>query len=105
MNPKFHYDTISEAINQLRAKGYSSDFIFSNGVLKAGETEFHVNELEIDDLYRYEGDSDPADESTVFALSATTGTKGIFVAGYGPSAEDGAEELIKHLHYKYSQNP
>jgi hypothetical protein len=104
MNPKYHYDTISEAINQLRAEGYDTDFVYSKGVLKAGETEFKVDELVIEDLYRYEGDSDPADESAVFALAAVTGTKGIFVTGYGPSVEDGAEELIKHLHYKYSQN-
>jgi len=48
------------------------------------------------DSYRFEGMTDPADESTVFAIEAKDGTKGTLVISYGASTAQN-EELIRQI--------
>lgn len=101
MEQKFHYATVTDAINQLRAKGFTLDFNLEKNRVKVGEHEFTADEIEIVDLYRYEGASDPGDEATVYALASKSGLKGILVTGYGASSDAASEEILKQLHYKY----
>jgi hypothetical protein len=103
MKQKFHYATITEAIEQLHNQGYTLDFNLQKGKLVADGKEYAAAEFEIADLYRYEGQSDPGDESTVYALASVSGVKGLLVSGYGISSESESEETIKQLHYKYLQ--
>jgi L-asparaginase/Glu-tRNA(Gln) amidotransferase subunit D len=105
MEQKFHYATISEAIEKLKAQGFTLDFNLQQNRLKVGEQDYTADEFEIVDLYRYEGPSDPADEATVYALANNAGIKGVLVTGYGATADDeAAEETLKQLHYKYQQS-
>jgi len=103
MKQKFHYATITEAIEKLKEQGFTLDFNLHQNRFKVGEQEYPADEFEIVDLYRYEGQSDPADEATVYALANNAGVKGILVTGYGASADEESEEALKHLHYKYQQ--
>jgi len=101
MEQKFHYATVTDAINQLRAKGFNLDFNLAKNRVKVGEHEFTADEIEIVDLYRYEGASDPGDEATVYALASSSGLKGVLVTGYGASSDEASEEILSQLHYKY----
>ena len=103
MQQQFHYATVSEAIEQLKKKGFTLDFNLKENWLTAEEKQYDADEFEIVDLYRYEGPSDPADEATVYALSSTSGLKGILVSGYGISTDDASTETLKKLHYKYNE--
>jgi hypothetical protein len=103
MKQKFHYATVTEAIEQLKKQGYTLDLNLKENHFVAGEQQYAADEFEIVDLYRYEGPSDPADEATVYALASASGIKGILVSGYGISADDASTETLKLLHYKYQQ--
>lgn len=103
MKQQFHYATVTEAINRLKEQGYTLDLNLVENRFIAGEQEFPADEFEIVDLYRYEGESDPADEATVYALANAAGLKGILVSGYGISADEASSETLKKLHYKYQQ--
>jgi hypothetical protein len=103
MKQKFHYATVTEAIEQLKKQGYTLDLNLKENHFVAGEQQYIADEFEIVDLYRYEGPSDPADEATVYALASASGIKGILVSGYGISADDASTEILKLLHYKYHQ--
>ncbi|MGZ3874856.1 MAG: phosphoribosylpyrophosphate synthetase [Mucilaginibacter sp.] len=103
MKQKFHYATVTEAIEQLKKQGYNLDLNLKENHFVAGEQQYPADEFEIVDLYRYEGPSDPADEATVYALASASGIKGILVTGYGVSTEDDSAETLKQLHYKYQQ--
>jgi len=100
---KFHYATVSEAIEQLRKQGFTCDFNLKQNQLLVGEQAYTADEFEIVDVYRYEGQSDPGDEATVYALASASGVKGILVSGYGASSDEASEETLKRLHYKYQQ--
>ena len=104
MKQQFHYATVTEAIEKLHQQGYLLDFDLNGDKLIADGKEYSAGDFEIADLYRYEGQSDPADEATVYALVSKAGLKGLLVSGYGVSSDSLSEETIKHLHYKYEQN-
>lgn len=100
---KFHYATVTEAIEQLRKQGFNCDFNLKENQLLVDEKSYSADEFEIVDVYRYEGPSDPGDEATVYALASASGVKGILVSGYGASSDEASEETLKRLHYKYQQ--
>jgi hypothetical protein len=97
MTHQTHYETVSKAIEELRKQGYTTDFNMEGNFIKCSEGKFSAGDFEIDDVYRYEGISDPADEAAVYAISAVNGIKGILVTGYGASAETTSTDILQKL--------
>ncbi|HEX5151151.1 MAG TPA: hypothetical protein VFW07_06860 [Parafilimonas sp.] len=97
MQHKTHYDTVSKAIEELRRQGYTTDFNIEETGISCSDGKFGADDFEVVDVYRYEGDSDPADEAAVYAIRSTTGLKGILVTGYGASADTASEEILEKL--------
>ena len=98
MNDNFHYSTVSEAIQQLREQGFTLDFNLAENCIVCENDQFNPDEFEIVDVYRYEGDSDPADEAAVYAIESTSGLKGILVTGYGSSSDSISAAILQKLH-------
>ena len=103
MKQQFHYATVTEAIEQLKKQGFTLDFNLQENQFTCDDQAYPADGFEIVDLYRYEGESDPADEATVYALSSASGIKGVLVSGYGVSTDEASIETLKQLHYKYQQ--
>ncbi len=97
MEHKTHYDTVSNAIDALRKQGYTSDFKIQNDSITCDEGKFNANNFEVVDVYRYEGNSDPADEAAVYAVKSSNGLKGILITGYGASADTASAEILEKL--------
>ena len=97
MQHKTHYDTVSKAVEELRKQGYTTDFNIGENSITCSDGNFGTNDFEVVDVYRYEGDSDPADEAAVYAIRSSSGLKGILVTGYGASADTAAEEILEKL--------
>jgi hypothetical protein len=94
-------ETLSEAIARLRAKGFVSDFSAVAGAqlrCEQCDREFDPSTLHIDEIVRFEGESDPGDESILFALSGPCGHAGLYDTAYGPNAspEDAAVVAVLH---------
>lgn len=51
--------------------------------------------FDIVEVYRYEGNTDPSDEATVYAIESKTGLKGVLVTGYGVSENISSDILEK----------
>lgn len=99
MNHPLHYATVSEAIEILRKQGYTTDFNIDNDCILAQNEKFGADDFEIKDTYRYEGNTDPADEATVYAIESKSGLKGVLVTGYGIYSDNISTEILKKLHY------
>jgi len=95
-----HYDTVSTVINKLRKQGFTIDFNLKGNSLSHPGGILKVSDFTIVDVYRYEGNSDPADEAVVYAIESYNGIKGILVSGYGISADDASEEILKKLNIR-----
>lgn len=93
----YNYDTVTEALNDLKSRGYVYDFNLQNNRLycPALKKEYEVQQLQVKETYRFEGDSDPEDEAVVYALAANDGVNGTFVNGYGTYADTESEVLLQ----------
>ena len=95
-------DTVSDAIRRLQADGYTGNW-FANAAHdlqcdESGEV-LDPTEVEIDHILRFEGESDPGDESIVFALRTPSGNRGIYSAPYGaamPTEDAAVIGLLQH---------
>jgi len=82
------YETVTEALADLKRRGFTHDFNLRVGQFQwqALAATYAPSQLHIMETYRFEGDSDPADEAIVYAISADDGVHGSFVSAYGPYA-------------------
>jgi hypothetical protein len=97
------YDTVTAAVNGLKQRGYKKDFNLEENYLVCNEDKYHPGDFEITEVYRYEGNSDPADEAVVYAIEGKNGEKGVLVNGYGVSADEMSDEMAKKLNINYNE--
>ncbi|WP_187263957.1 hypothetical protein [Pontibacter beigongshangensis] len=109
MNEKFKYNTTSEAIAQLRAAGFDKNLTLKDGYVWWESEKFGAEDIRIASVSRYEGNSDPGDEATVYGLEMKSGLKGILVTGDGIYSDSNTVALLQKLHLakldKYSTSP
>ena len=93
------YATMLEAINQLKTKGYTLDFNLQPNALecKSLNTKIQPCDFIIDEFHRFEGASNPDDNSIVYAISSNSGLKGLLVDAYGVYADALTEEMVQKL--------
>lgn len=91
------YDTVSQAITELKKRGYTTDFNLEENCIVCHQEKFDPDDFEITEVYRFEGDTDPADESVVYAIESKNGMKGMLVNGYGIYSEPMSDRMIKKL--------
>jgi hypothetical protein len=84
-----NYDTLSEAINDLKASGYTLDLNLKSHFLECDskKVRLHPEDFKIDKSFRFEGMSNPDDNSILYAISSTQGLRGLLVDAYGVYAE------------------
>lgn len=100
METIFNYDSASVALEKLNEKGYLVDFN-----QEFDDLFVHSDNYTIDYLYRYEGNTDPSDESSVYGIRDTVnGTKGVFVAGNLSHIEGKKRDIILNLEIKGKQS-
>ena len=99
----YTYDTVAEAVNGLKQRGYTIDFNLEADRIccMATPLELAPSQFEITEFHRFEGISDPADEAIVYAIESKNGDKGLMVTGFGISAEGLGEEMVEKLKVKH----
>ncbi len=97
---KESYGTLSETINGLIKVGYIHDFNVHEECLVCHQINKTLSpeDFQIDKVYRFEGASNPDDQSILYAISSDKfDLRGTLVDGYGISSEEAAAKLIKKL--------
>ena len=97
-----NYETVSEAVNDLTARGYVTNFDIhaEKEVLICDKLSVCLSpdEFTVDEVYRFEGSTDPADEAVVYAISASEyHIKGILVDAFGPYSDTNTSKVIQIL--------
>lgn len=96
---QYKYATTERALDDLKLKGFEKDFnADSEGLIT------NPNSFRIVYIYRYEGMSNPDDESTVYGIENTdSGEKGVFVAGNLSFDDNDAARVLLDLDIKGRQ--
>lgn len=96
------YDTLVQAIEGLKEYGYVEDFNLKNSVLfcSTKNIELGIDDFVIDKLYRFDGATNPADESVLYAISSEKfNLKGTLVDAYGTYSDSLTQEMIQKLRF------
>ena len=79
------YNSPAEALDDLKKRGYEADFEPQSDCLYCSDLDLRLYEEEfhVDEVYHFEGDSNPVDNAIVYAFTSPTGIKGTVVDGSG----------------------
>ena len=92
MKPSYHYTTVLEALDDLKEKGFVHDFNLHCEIIVKNPQDYFVEHV-----YRYEGDSDPDEESIVYGIVSIAGEKGVFVSGFSANSDNQASLILEKL--------
>lgn len=82
----------------LQQQGYQRDFNLDTDCLKAADLRLNPEDFEIDYVFRFEGETDPADETVIYGIaSPALGEYGILVNAYGMYADSLTNEMVQKL--------
>ena len=93
------YDTLTEALEDLRKRGFTRDYNLKVDCLKCQQDalELHPEDFDIVDFYRFEGMTDPGDQTILYAIEEKNGQRGTLVNAYGPYADEPSAEMVQKL--------
>jgi hypothetical protein len=97
------YDTLTEAIRDLKKRGFTEDFNLRPHCLQCKSRDLHVHpeDFTVEEFYRFEGMSNPDDNSVLFAISSDDGIKGTLVDAYGVYADNLTPEMSVRLKLRH----
>ncbi|NJM80877.1 MAG: hypothetical protein HC854_16975 [Flavobacterium sp.] len=95
MSKIYHYASVSEALKLLKKKGYDYDFNIHEEEIEQNPDDFKINYI-----YRYEGNTNPDDESTVYGIQSKEGKKGVFVNGASANSTSDVAKMLIQLKIK-----
>lgn len=83
-----NYETLVDALDKLKERGYDADFATQSVCLYCGDLDIRLDpeDFHVDEIYRFEGDSNPDDNTVLYAITSATGVKGTLVDSYGAYA-------------------
>jgi hypothetical protein len=103
-----NYDTVSEAVNNLLQRGYDTSFNCKESeqceICNSISSGLSATDFVIDEVHRFEGMTDPADQTIIYAVSSEIfNIKGIVVNGYGMYADSDTSAIVQNLN-QYKNN-
>jgi hypothetical protein len=92
-------DTVTEAVEFLATRGYDTDLVLARGGVAAQRSDDVVapEACSVDYQFRFEGESDPADENIVLGVQMRDGRKGILVSAYGKDVDPEHAAVLRAL--------
>ena len=93
------YATLTEALDDLKRRGYTLDFDLEPTRLVCGEANLQLqpDEFEIVEVYRFEGATSPDDSDVVYAIEGKHGQKGVLTDAYGAYANQISTDMLAKL--------
>lgn len=91
--------TLVSCLNLLVKEGFSDDYKVLDSGLKSLKREriYTPDEVKILNYYRFEGLSDPADNTILYAIETADGGRGTLVDAFGPYADTKVTEFMQKV--------
>jgi hypothetical protein len=101
MTNREEMDTLTTVLQHLKQENQYNEFIVARkGVVWLSGKSYKEGELKMIKTYRFEGDSDPAEEAIIYIIEATDGSIGYSIDTYGVytnHSDDAYGSFIKRL--------
>jgi len=97
--PMKTFDTLSEAMQSLKDRGYNNDFNLHPDWIECPPLKMRLTpeEFHVDEVHRFEGMTSPDDSDILFAINSSSGVKGLLVDAYGMYADSLSPIMIQKL--------
>ena len=94
-----HMKSLAQCVNKMVLDGYTEDFKVVNMGLKSLKTEktYNPEEVHVRNFFRFEGQSDPNDNTIMYVIETNDGLKGTLVDAYGPYADVKVSEFMQQV--------
>jgi len=94
-----HLNTLVDCVNSLVLKGFTEDFKAKENGLQSLATKkvYKPGQVKILNFYRFEGNSDPADNSILYAVETEDGKRGTLVDAYGPYSDSNVTKFMNEV--------
>lgn len=92
-------DTLSDRMRELQAAGWIEQLSISDGGVCCDGCGCWAaaEDVAVDEVNRFEGVSDPGDESILFAISMPCGHRGVLPAAYGKDTAPDVADVVTRL--------
>lgn len=92
--------SLSSCVNKMKEDGYKEDFqVTKKGLSTYSENKnYKPEQISIINFYRFEGVSDPADNSILYVIETDDGVKGTLVDAYGAYSDSDVSKFIVEVH-------
>jgi hypothetical protein len=100
--------SLTSCETHVRTLGYTEDFqVDKNGLTTYSNKAkvYQPQEVKIVNFYRFEGVSDPGDNTILYVIETNDGVKGTLTDGYGPYASDDVSKFIVKIEEIQKQIP
>jgi hypothetical protein len=91
--------TLSEHLSQAMREGYLDTFVVKNNELVSldKKSTYKPKDTKITNFFRFEGYSDPADNSILYLIETSDGKKGTLLDTYGTYADASLSNFIRQV--------
>lgn len=93
---------LTDTIRELQKKGYTYSFVpqFDHFTCSDERYQIRPQDFYIDEIYRFENESDPDDQSILYALDCQKlGIKGLYVESYGLYHDELSAQMLERIKY------
>jgi len=93
------FDTLVEALTNLRGRGFTHSFEFTEngGRIIESDEKIKPDEVTIVEHHRFEGDSSAGDMSIVYAVECKNGKKGVIVDSFGAYSNHYQADFLENV--------
>lgn len=92
--------TLTSCTNKVKGDGYAEDFLVTKqGLTTYGESKtiYKPEQVNIVNFYRFEGTSDPGDNTILYVIETDDGVKGTLVDGYGAYSDELVSKFVNDV--------
>lgn len=92
-------NTLTERVNKMTQNGYTDNMKVTKDGLYSTERDktYAPNEITIIDFFRFEGQSDPADNAILYVIETEDGCKGMLIDSYGAYSDEHINKFIRDV--------
>lgn len=97
--------SLSTCLNRVVHEGYTDDFKITEEGLASSKnnTCYQPNQIQVVNFYRFEGESDPADNAILYVIETSDGTKGTIIDAFGPYNDSKVSRFMKDVQHLKKQ--
>lgn len=99
------YSSLSEATQDLIKKGYSVNFrVNDDGKLTDNNELIEPSQVTLVEFHRFEGVTNPADSTILYAVKTDSGLKGTVIDSYGADGSEVTSAFMNKVEQKQYKN-